>query len=350
MKDDPTLSIEVQAAEAVRKCLAEVPFLVIEESQAEPHGAPASILAVRCGRRRKVLLVEARTSGEPRFAREAVNSLQLRRNRFPNAAAVFVAPYISPRGAEICRAADVSYVDLAGNCAIGFDQVFIRREGQKNPLARRRALRSLFSPRAERVLRVLLTDPRKHWKMQQLAVEAQVSLGLVANVKRLLLDREWIRAGKTGIVLGEPRALLDDWATAYDPARSTPRSFYSFKEPREVEAALTLLCQSRGVLYALTGFSAAARLAPFVRTQQAEAYLAGAIEDIAASLQLREVASGANVRLIEPYDEGVFYGSSTIDGIPLVAPVQAYLDLRSTKGRGEEAAAFLLQEAIIPRW
>ena len=350
MKVDTIPSIETQAAWAVRECLAGVPFLVIEEGQLESRGAPASTLAVRCGRRRKVLLVEARASGEPRFAREAVNSLQLRRHRLPNAAAVFVAPFISPRGAEICREADVSYVDLAGNCAISFDQVFVRREGRKNPLARRRALRSLYSPRAERVLRVMLTDPRKRWKMQQLAVEARVSLGLVANVKRLLLDREWIRTGKSGIVLGEPRALLDDWATAYDPRRSTPRIFYSLKEPREVEAALTLLCQTRGVLYALTGFSAAARLAPFVRTQQAEAYLSGPIEDIAASLQLREVPSGANVRLIEPYDEGVFYGLSAIDGIPLVAPVQAYLDLRSTRGRGEEAAAFLLKEAIIPRW
>jgi hypothetical protein len=186
--------------------------------------------------------------------------------------------------------------------------------------------------------------------MQQLASEAQVSLGQVANVKRLLLNREWLIPAKSGIVLSDPQALLEDWATAYDATRNESRTFYSLKDPPEVEGALVLLCLSRGVSYALTGFSAAARLAPFVRTQQAEAYVSGAVDEIAAALQLREVTSGANVRLIEPYDQGVFYGSTTIENVPLVAPVQAYLDLRSVKGRGEEAADFLLREVIVRRW
>jgi len=186
--------------------------------------------------------------------------------------------------------------------------------------------------------------------MQQLAGTARVSLGQVANVKRLLLDREWITEGSAGILLSEPQQLLADWATAYDAARSMSRGFYSLMEPREVEAALAPLCRSRGVSYALTGFSAAARLAPFVRTQQAEAYLSGEIDEVAAALALRGVTSGANVRLIKPYDEGVFYGLTLIDDLPLVAPVQTYLDLRSADGRGEDAADFFLREAILPTW
>lgn len=353
MKEPSLPSIERQAAEAVRRCLSEVPFLVIEDIKVQPQERPVNLdttLAIKSGTRQRLLLIEAKSSGEPRSARDAVNSLLVLRDKFPNAVAVFVAPFISPRSAEICREAEVSYVDLAGNCLLVFDQVYVCKEGRKNPLTRRRDLRSLYSPRAERILRVLLADPRKPWKMQQLAIEAGVSLGQVANVKRLLLNREWITSGKVGIVTSEPRALLDEWATAYDATRSTPRSFYSMKEPREVEAALLFLCLSRGVSYALTGFSAAARLAPFVRIQQAEAYVSGAVDEIAAALQLREVTSGANVRLIEPYDKGVFYGSSQVDSIPLVSPVQVYLDLRSAKGRGEEAGDFLLREAIIPTW
>jgi hypothetical protein len=56
-------------------------------------------------------------------------------------------------------------------------------------------------------------------------------------------------------------------------------------------------------------------------------------------LRLKPVSSGANVTLIEPYDEGVLYGAREIERAPVVSPVQLYLDLTKTKGRGEEAAS-----------
>jgi len=54
--------------------------------------------------------------------------------------------------------------------------------------------------------------------------------------------------------------------------------------------------------------------------------------------------------LIEPSDEGVFYGAQTIDGIVLAGPVQVYLDLKRTGGRGEEAAEAVLNKVLEPQW
>jgi hypothetical protein len=279
-----------------------------------------------------------------------VNQLVRLRERRPDATSVFVAPFITPRSAEICREAGVGYVDLAGNCFLTFDHVYIRREGRANPFAARRDLRSLYSPKGERILRALLTNPKRSWKTEELAREAQVSVGQVSNIRRLLSHREWLVPGRFGIMLSEPAALLEEWAQAYDPTRSTPHMYYSMKEPREVEASLSLLCLSRSVRFALTGFAAASRIAPYSRSPQAEAYVACALSDLTATLDLREVASGANVRLIEPYDEGVFYGCVTVDNVPLVSSIQVYLDLRATGGRGEDAARFLLEEVIARRW
>jgi hypothetical protein len=39
-----------------------------------------------------------------------------------------------------------------------------------------------------------------------------------------------------------------------------------------------------------------------------------------------------------------------VEGAPVVSPVQLYLDLAQTKGRGEEAAAAILEEVIKPIW
>jgi hypothetical protein len=101
---------------------------------------------------------------------------------------------------------------------------------------------------------------------------------------------------------------------------------------------------------AFSGFSGAVRFAPTVRYQRVTAYLLGDPTAMADRLGLKPVSSGANVTLVEPYDEGVFYGTKQVEGAPVVSPVQLYLDLTQTKGRGEEAASAILEEVIKPTW
>jgi hypothetical protein len=74
------------------------------------------------------------------------------------------------------------------------------------------------------------------------------------------------------------------------------------------------------------------------------------VEIVAEKLELKAVDSGANVSLLQPYDEGVFYGTQKTDGVQVVSPIQLYLDLRHIHGRGEEAAAALLEQVIKPVW
>ena len=62
------------------------------------------------------------------------------------------------------------------------------------------------------------------------------------------------------------------------------------------------------------------------------------------------MTSGANVMLLKPYDPGVFYGIQRMCGVPIVSPVQAYLDLKGYRGRGEEAADELLEKVLRPLW
>jgi hypothetical protein len=197
---------------------------------------------------------------------------------------------------------------------------------------------------------VLLLDPKKLWKLQPLAQEAGVSLGQVFNVKKLLADREWIRSSDEGFRLVEPGSLLTEWSQNYTYRRNVARDLYSLDAPQEIERKLAAACRDRGIQYALTGFSAAARLAPMVRYQRVTAYVSGDLGELIKGLGLKEVASGANVTLLSPYDDGVFFGATDVNGIRIVSPVQAYLDLLGYRGRGEEAATFLLEQVIQRRW
>ena len=339
--------------DSLRACLQRVPFLEIDslERGINLGDAPVDIVAdVRVAKQRQRLVIEVKSSGQPRVARTAAYRLARVLESAPGLYGVFGAPYISPRTAEICVQEKIGYLDLAGNCRLAFGQVYIEQQGNPNPFAEKRDLRSLYSPKAARVLRVLLTDPKRPWRTQALAEEANVSLGQVANVKSLLEDREWLGSSDAGLMLKDPGSLLTEWSENSNYRKNVPRNYYTLKSIAEIEADLAVACDGEGIKYALTGFSGAARYAPSVRYQRTMAYVSRDVERIAKNLSLKEVTSGANVTLLTPYDEGVLYAARSNEGITIASPVQVYLDLLGMKGRGEEAANAILDEVIRRSW
>jgi len=317
MKIDET-NIIGKVEDSLRACLQRVPFLEIDslERGLNLGDAPMDIVAdVRVAEQRQRLAIEVKSNGQPRVARTAAYRLARVLESDPGLYGVFAAPYISPRTAEICFQEKIGYLDLAGNCRLAFGQVYIEQQGNPNPFAEKRDLRSLYSPKAARVLRVLLTDPKRPWRTQALAEEADVSLGQVANVKSLLEAREWLGSSEAGLMLKDPGSLLTEWAENSNYRKNVPRNYYTLKSVAEIEADLAKACDGEGIKYALTGFSGAARYAPSVRYQRAMAYVSRDVERIAKNLSLKEVTSGANVTLLTPSDEGVLYAARPIEGI-----------------------------------
>lgn len=342
-----------RAAEALRSSLEGVPFAQVQnvEKMSEFGGYTVDLLTtVSTPAGRRYFIAEVKPVGQPRAAREAVNRLwRLRENR-PDVVPVFIAPYISPASAKLCKQDGTSYVDLSGNCRLVFDSSFVEREGRPNPFVEKRDLRSLYSPRSSRVLRVLLANPGEAWKIKELAKESEVSLGLASNVKRLLEDREWVRKTEYGLALVEPEMLLAEWAENYSFRKNKVRDFFSLEPVVDLERDLAAACREREVSYALTGFSAAARFTSMVEPSRTMVFVEKTMDGIIAVLGLKEVTSGANVTLLEPYDEGVFYGVEEEEGIRMASPVQAYLDMKGFRYGGEESAARLFDEVIRPQW
>ncbi len=346
-------NIRQEAEKTLRACLERVPFLNIEDVQlqkAEQGFVIDVTVKTSTPDGEQIILMAVKSNGQPRIARDTVNQLLRYKEAFPNAYCVFCAPYISPAAAEVCRQDGVGFVDFAGNCYLSFNQIYIEQAGKQNPNPQRRELRTLYSPRATRVLRVLLTNPGKIWKTQMLAAEAGVSLGLISNIKKLLEDREMIQAGSQGITLRAPENLLTEWADNYNYRKNQVRNFYSLKSIPEVEDDIARICSQKNIVYALTGFSGAARCAPAVRYQRVMAFVDGDIDAVSDQLNFKEVTSGSNIMLFSPYDEGVFYGMQKVDDINVVSSIQLYLDLQGFPGRGEEAAEALLERIIRPAW
>ncbi len=343
-------AFEKQALIALKSCLEKVPFLEIGKMQLYDQDTGADIiLEVRIQNEDRFLIVQVKNNGQPRIARLAIYQLKDILQQKSNAYGIFVASYISPETGKICEENGIGYLDLAGNCLISFDTVYIRQSGAKNPDVQRRDLRSLYSPKGERILRVLLDQPKQTWKMVELAQTAQVSLGQVANIKKLLLDREWLHNSANGITLVNPSALLEEWSKSYKFQRNKIIECYAMAEIPEIEEQTSTTCRRLCMRYALTGFSSAARIAPMVRYQKASIYLDGDAGTLLEALDWKVVSFGSNISLLIPYDEGVFLGEREINSIKIVSPVQTYLDLQSVRGRGQEAAE-AIRNAMEKTW
>ena len=297
----------------------------------------------------KTLLVRFEVSGQPRSARAAVNELTVFQSSQLGDYGVFVAPYISDASAEICESNGIGYIDFSGNCRLDFDGTYIEIKGNPNRFIRKSGLKSLFKPKAERILRALICEPERQWLALDLAESAEVSIGQVSNVRKLLLEREWIEDQKIGIKLTEPLQMLTTWVTEYQPERSTAYEFYDMDSVGDIESAISSFCNRTGTRYAFTGFSGASRYAPFTTYRTVAVYMDISQENI-TELPFKPVTSGANIRIISPYDDGIFYGTRNIRGRSVASPEQCYLDLKDEKARGEEAADALLEQVLKPSW
>jgi len=344
-----------RAADVLKVCLTRVPFISIASMPWQTKAGnmrPDRLFRVTNinSKEETVLVIAIKNSGQPRFARDAFNALSRFQIPYKNSYGVFIAPYVADEAAGMCKSEGVGYIDFAGNCRLAFDGVFIEQSGKQNPFTQKRDLRKLFSVKAERVLRVLLNNPNKAWRMLEVASEARVSTGEVFNVKKALSDREWITSDATGFRLNKWGILLSTWTDNYSYRQNEIKEYYSLKSIPDLEAELAAICTGLSVKYALTGFSAAARIAPMVKYSKATAYIDTQPDIIAGAMNLKEAPAGANISLCIPYDKEVFYNARLIDGTNTVSPVQLYLDLKSNPGRGEEAAEILLNDVIRTAW
>jgi hypothetical protein len=345
--------LQQKAISALGKCVNDIPFLEIIPESPQPQLGEVSydlLFTIKINNKQKKLFAEIKSNGEPRYARQAANQLALLLQGKSDAYGIFIAPYISQQSAQICKQSGIGYVDLTGNCYLSFEQIYIRKEGIPNPRTEKRRLRSLYSPKAERILRVLLSAGPRAWQTDEISIQADVSYGLVAKVKDLLLDREWIKAHSIGFSLTQPFLLLEDWRQNYDFGRNESLEFYTMLDPAQLEYQLADVCGKSGIKYGLTGFSGATRYAPAVRYQRAMAYVAGDMDVLIQSLNLKPVSSGSNIILLKPYDTGVFYQSKVINGVSVISPIQIYLDLVNIRGRGEEAAQAIMEKVINKIW
>ncbi len=344
-----------KAREVLGQLLKNIPNLKVEWDR-NVHGLPPEVaqladfsLQLTHDNRVHTVVVAVKQHGFPQQLRQAVDQLIRYRYKVSRSDDLMIAaPYITPEGGKVCRDDNVSYFDLAGNCHISIGLIYIERTGIPNPFQKNvMAAPSLYGMRGERILRALLTDPQKAWKVTPLAKQTGVSAGTVSTIRRMLLEREWAKDTPDGILLTQPEKLLRDWAQVWGRRAFRPFGYFTRLPLVQFEQQFAEFVRTQNHKAALTGAAGAWRYAPMTRYQRTQLYWDGEPDELAHALDLKKTDSGANVHILPPRDHGVFDFMETVDQVPVVCPVQLYLDLQRDPARGEEAAAHLWQTHLF---
>ena len=360
MKSAETVKeLEIMAVAAVCDLISHVPNLEIssvdyEENVGHDYQSDSRIALSRGGVS-YALIVEVKGNGAPRFVRSAIYQLRdyvahVDQSNHADASQrlipMLVSPYLSPEARAICTDHNVAYLDLFGNAHLAFDSVYIDRAVADKPKAESRALRSIFNPKAAAILRVMLRDPDRAWRVTDLAEKANASLGHVSNVRKALLEREWIEKQADGVVLIQPDALLKTWRENYRRPSGHRITGYTHLHGKQFDDRLSkaLNPQRPRAIYSL--HSAAQWFAPFGRdgTHTFYADESGA-QFLQEALRLTPVTKGANVVLHIPNDESLFDDAiEPVPGIFCTSPIITYLDLWNGNDRDREAAEYVAKE------
>lgn len=347
-----SLNAERQAIRVIEQLLDPLPTLQIEsidhEAGAMRDAGVDFVISARHGKKPVVIVVEVKTMGQPRSVREAAQQLhRYLRAGHSTAIPIVMAPYLSPQAREACRQEEVGYLDFLGNALIAFDSVYIEKEVADRPEPVRRALRSLYKPKAARILRALLAEPGRQWRTAELAQEAGVSAGLVSTVGAKLREHGWAEQTEHGLALTEPDELLDTWSENYEPPRGEEHRYYTALHGDALTDALRGLQLEEGRV-ALASYSAAQWLAPY--TRHPNSYFYADEKGLAALkrlLGLSDAPKGGNVVVVVPEDDGVLADAQPVaEALVATSPVQTYLDLAHSGDRGEEGARHLRQQLL----
>ena len=303
----------------------------------------------KLGEHEQTMVVDVVSLGQPRQIRAAVTKMSEVRKAMPAAYPVAGSVYVGSQSARILKDNGLGFVDLSGNCYLAFEHVLIEKEGKRNVRPSTRPLRSLFAPRATRVVRALLTEPGRTWRLEELAKAAAVSLGHSHNVVKRLEDLRWVeRDDAQRIHLGKPADLLEAWCESYSYRTNEIASYFvSERVSRRLMADLARVAAADNRRYAFTLSAGLSLVAPQTRLSAVHCYLEGDPAPIAAALGLHPAGEAdGSLQLLAPYDPGVFHGALDKAGLKVVCLPQLYADLAHYERRGAEQAEHLRREAM----
>lgn len=294
---------------------------------------------------RAVVVIEAKTVLEARDVISVRDQLALTESAMPGSTGMVVARYLAKSVRDRLADAGLSYADATGNLLIRITTpgLYIADRGADRDPWRGpgRPRGTLKGEPAAKVVRALVDEPWP-WKVTDLIAASKASTGSVYRVVDYLeAEALVVRDAEGRITVPDWGALLRRWSEDYQFLLTNAVSRWI--APRGIDALLSQITGGAEDAYAVTGTIAAAERAAYAPARNAMIYVADAAR-AANAWGLRATDSGVNVLLAEPaYPFVLNRPDKRSDGLKVVKPSQAVVDLLTGPGRSPSEAEELME-------
>lgn len=347
--------MESELAEHLVEDLRALPGLEIVNVQSEmaiENRAIDLVVDVSCKGRPARLLIEIK--GGKVTPSTALPAIEYLSNL--NGIRMLAASSLSEATRELLRQSQVAYWDSGGSLHLELPRAMYVIDKPAPAQAREgREPKNPYRGSSAQVLHAMLLEPKRSWKVTELAQVAQVSPYTSQQVLGFLESQLWLRRdgrGPQGVrYLTQPGKLLDAWAAHHSWSSYTTLGFHRLAKGIDVQRdQLVSFLNSQETPWALTLEHGAQAIAPFVT--QLPGALTVLVPDsqpwtaLAKEAGYREVGNGENLRLWLASNDTPFIGCSEDKGLRIASPIQLYLDLFQWPRRGKEQAQHLRERVL----
>jgi hypothetical protein len=247
---------------------------------------------------------------------------------------------------QTCQQQHVSVADLNGQIYLRARNFLLSLPGLPGRDIRfEQEPRNIFGGKSARIVRSLLSDPKRTWRQADLVLRTSATSGLVSRIVTHLTHQGYLKktdARRFRIV--SPSALLDAWAQADDFSRrvTTYRFTTLNPDPLELAKKTSEAFGGKKIEHAFTQWIAAWLRHPYTEPPLVSLYVSHLPpQSVLDKLEFQPVNDAGRVWLHVPSDGGVFLETRDVQDLPLVADAQIYIDLLKTGLRGPEQAQAL---------
>ena len=197
----------------------------------------------------------------------------------------------------------------------------------------------LISKSMQSIIRVILSERVK--SVRELAKESGNSLGITSKIVNQLIASGYLE--KRNLKLKNKEKLLEFYSSSFSLKELESIYFIASERPAYIIKKIANIADKNKLIYAFTLFSATEIIRPYVSPNETHLYiLKRQMKEWESVLPKNNIlpAQKGNIILFA-VDEHYFYNYKRINGINIISLPQLYADLKSYRGRGEEAAKML---------
>ena len=267
----------------------------------------------------------------------------------PDLLPLVIVPYLGPKSLERLIAAGVSGLDLCGNGVINIPgEWFVFRTGEKNRFPSSLPIKNIYRGASSIVARVFLLRPNyksvSEVRDEILRRKADISPSTVSKVLKALQEDLMISRNDE-IRLLRPEQLLEQLQNNYRRPRTKPRLQGRINNVGDL---LTTAAKVADINQALIARRSQTPYVVLPSSNEITSLYVSSSTPFLKEFEFEETSRFPNVEFLETDDPTVYFDRRETGPIPIISPLEAYLEL-SKGGKREQEAAEPLHADILAR-